>query len=191
MLLTTRLMPPLGAGGGIYTAPTQADFLQWHDGHGGPPAVLPDELLASAYADLLSAVNNLYAQQNITLANTADMRARRVAARRKLPEICNAQLQHALLNCIKDQPKLMHIKDTSSVINNLNNFGVISMADSEMVGALSFFDAFITTFCIVRCEVEAVAGAVSQLFMPPGPFQSLTTHISSIKPGIDDVKDVY
>jgi len=50
----------LGAGGGIYTAPMQADFLQWQDGHVGPPAVLPDELLASAYADLLSAINNFY-----------------------------------------------------------------------------------------------------------------------------------
>jgi len=127
----------LGAGGGIHTAPTQADFLQWRDGHVGPPAVLPDKLLASAYADLLSAINNLYGQQKITLANTADMRARRVAARRKFLEICNAQLQHALLNCIKDQPNLIprlkHIKDIPSVVNNLNNFGVISTADSEIL----------------------------------------------------------
>ena len=179
----------LGAGGGIYTAPTQADFLQWRDGHVGPPAVLPDDLLASAYADLLSAINNLYGRQKITLANTADMRARRVAARRKFLEICNAQLQHALLNCIKDQPKLKHIKDIPSVVNNLNNFGVISTVDSEMVGALSFIDAFIKTFCIVRCEVEAVAGAASKLFMEPDPFKSLATHISSIKPGIDLLRE--
>jgi len=36
-----------------------------------------------------------------------------------------------------------------------------------------------------QCEVEAVEGAASKLFMPPDPFHSHTTHISSIKPGID------
>jgi len=50
----------LGGGGGIHTAPPQADFLQWRDGHVVPPAVLPDQLLASAHVDLLSAINNLY-----------------------------------------------------------------------------------------------------------------------------------
>ena len=41
--------------------------------------------------------------------------------------------QSYLLNCIKDQPKLKHIKDIPSVVNNLNNFGVISTADSEIL----------------------------------------------------------
>ena len=97
----------------------------------------------------------------------------------------NSTFQIALLEVIKEEDKLKHLKELPEVVDNEAKFGVISTAASEFVMKLSSIALFIQMFTIIRSEVKAVAGAARKLFMAPGPFLSLVSHVTATQPGFD------
>ena len=109
-----------------------------------------DEVLAEAYEDYKEQ-HALYG--TVHRVTTKDAKAiHKKSATRSI----NSTFQIALLEVIKEEDKLKHLKELPEVVDNEAKYGVISTAASEFVVKLSSIALFIQMFTIIRSEVKSI-----------------------------------